>query len=207
MMNKRTRDLLHFLGFLLALFSNLRAQQPHEDPERRTLTNLKTFAVYAQVHVSPRATLDRIEESLLRGKLELAMRREGISVQAPGDVRDGSQAQISLVYLVLETGNDTAGRSGFAASSCLNASQLVTIPRLSRGRIEYTVAPTWSSCGMLVGDRDSFTASILRNADQQIARFLSDWRMVNKSRPAPPVITNPELGVGRRTGSSPDALK
>jgi hypothetical protein len=135
--------------------------------------------------------------------MESAMRREGISVQGPGDVRDGSQAQISLVYLVLETGNDTAGGSGFAASSCLQATQLVTIPRLSKGRITYTVAPTWSSCGMIVGARDSFRASILHNADQQIARFLSDWRMVNRSRPPPPVIANPELGF-RRSGGMTD---
>jgi hypothetical protein len=147
------------------------------------------------VHVSERATLERIDESLLRAKLELAMRREGISVQGPGDVRDGSQAQISLVYLVLETGNDAGREPGFAASSCLQASQLVTIPRLSKGRITYTVAPTWSSCGMIAGARESFTASILRNADQQIARFLDDWRVVNKSRPAAPVIGNPELGL------------
>jgi hypothetical protein len=194
-MNKRTRNLLNFLGFPLALVSNLRAQQPHDDPERRTLTNLRAFAVHAQVQVSQHATLDRIDESLLRAKVELAMRREGISVQGPGDVRDGSQAQISLVYLVLETGNDAGRETGFAASACLHASQLVTIPRLSAGRTTYAVAPTWSSCGMIVGARDSFRASILDNADEQIARFLSAWRAVNPSRPAPPVIANPELGL------------
>ena len=193
-MNKRTRNLLNCLGIPLALVGGLRAQQPDDDPERRSLTRLKTFAVHAQVHVSERATLERIDESLLRARMESAMRREGISVQGPGDVRDGSQAQISLVYLVLETGGDAGPETGFAASSCLQATQLVTIPRLSVGRITYTVAPTWSSCGMIVGGRESFRASILQNADQQIARFLSDWRKVNKSRPTPPVISNPELG-------------
>jgi hypothetical protein len=191
-MNKRTRNLLNFLGFPLALVSNLRAQQPDDDPERRTLTNLRAFAVHAQVQVSQHATLDRIDESLLRAKVELAMRREGISVQGPGDVRDGSQAEISLVYLVLETGSRAGGGTGFAASSCLQASQLVTVPRL--GAYHYATAPTWSSCGMIVGARDSFRASILDNADEQIARFLSAWRAVNPSRPAPPVIANPELG-------------
>jgi hypothetical protein len=194
-----TRNLL-LLGIPLALVSNLRAQQPDDDPERRSLARLKAFAVHAQVLVSARATLERIDESLLRAKMDSAMRREGISVQGPGDVRDGSQAQISLVYLVLETRNDAGQGTGFAASSCLQATQLVTIPRLSRGRITYTVAPTWSSCGMIVGSRESFRASILHNADQQIARFLSDWRMVNKSRPTPPVISNPELGFSRSGG-------
>src|SRR5688500_1800762 len=120
-MKKRTRNLLNLLGLPLALVSDLRAQQPGDDPDRRTLTRLRTFAVHVQVHVSGRATLERIDESLLRAKLDLAMRREGISVQGPGDVRDGSQAQISLVYLVLETGNDASQGTGFAASSCLQA--------------------------------------------------------------------------------------
>jgi hypothetical protein len=202
-MNKRTRNLLNLLGFPLALISNLPAQQLDDDPERRSLTNLRTFAVHAQVHLSEHATLERIDESLLRAKVELAMRREGISVQGAGDARDGSQAQISLMYLVLETGNDAGGGSGFAASSCLQATQLVTIPRLSVGRITYTVAPTWSSCGMIVGARDSFRANILHNADQQIARFLSDWRMVNRSRSSPPAIADPELGLSKSAGSRP----
>jgi hypothetical protein len=193
-MNTRTRNLLGLLGFSLALVSDLPAQQPDDDPKRRTLTHLRTFAVDAQVHVSPRATLDTIAESLLRARLEQAMRREGISVQGPGDVRDGSQAQLSLVYLVLETGSEAGGEAGFAASFCLQVSQLVTIPRL--GAYHYAMAPTWSSCGMIVGGRDSFRANIFQNADQQIARFLSEWRKVNPSRPAPaPTVTaNPELG-------------
>lgn len=199
-MTKQTRNLLTLLGIPLALVSSLRAQRPEDDPERRSLIRLRTFAVHAEVHVSKRAGLERIDESLLRAKLESAMRREGISVQGAGDVRDGSQAQISLEYLVLETGPDARGETGFAASSCLRATQLVTIPRLSVGRITYTMAPTWSSCGMIVGGRESFRASILHNADQQIDRFLSDWRKVNPARPAPPVISNPELGVGRTGG-------
>jgi hypothetical protein len=197
-----TRNLVSLLGIPLALVSHLGAQRPDDDPERRSLARLRAFAVHAQVHVSERATLERIDESLLRVRMESAMRREGISVQGPGDVRDGSQAQISLVYLVLETGNDAGGGSGFAASSCLQATQLVTIPRLSVGRTTYTVAPTWSSCGMIVGGRESFRATILSNADQQIARFLSDWRMVNKSRPTPPVVSNPELGFGWTGGKA-----
>jgi hypothetical protein len=197
-----TGNLVSSLMIPFGLVSHLGAQRPEDDPERRSLARLTTFAVHAQVQVSRRATLERIDESLLRAKVELAMRREGISVQGPGDVRDGSQAQISLVYLVLETGND-AGETGFAASSCLQATQLVTIPRLSVRRITYTMAETWSSCGMIVGARESFRTSILHNADQQIARFLSDWRMVNKSRGTPPVISNPELGF-RRSGGQAD---
>jgi hypothetical protein len=196
-MIKQTRNLLSLLWIPLVLASSLPAQELNADPERRSLTRLRTFAVHAQVLVSKRATLERIDESLLRARMESAMRREGISVQGPGDVRDGSQAQVSLVYLVLETGGDAGPETGFAASSCLQATQLVTIPRLSVGRITYTMAPTWSSCGMIVGGRESFRASILQNADQQIARFLSDWRKVNKSRPTPPVTSNPELGLRR----------
>jgi hypothetical protein len=201
-MNTWTRDFLQSLGLALVLTGTLRAQDFDADPERRSLTRLKTIAVHAQVLASQRATLERIDESLLRTKLESAMRREGISVQGPGDVRDGSQAQISLEYLVLETGQDADGQTGFAASSCLQVTQLVTIPRLSVGRITYSMAPTWSSCGMIVGARESFRASLLRNADQQVDRFLSDWRAVNKSRPTPPVIGNPELGfqAGRQDG-------
>jgi hypothetical protein len=193
-MNTRTSNLLALLGLSLALITDLPAQQPDDDPRRRTLTRLRAFAVDAQVHVSQRATLDTIDESLLRARLEQALRREGISVQGPGDVRDGSQAQLSLVYLVLETGREADGEAGFAASSCLQVSQLVKIPRL--GAYHYAMAPTWSSCGMMVGGRDSFRASIFRNADQQIARFLSEWRKVNPSRPAPaPTVTAyPELG-------------
>jgi hypothetical protein len=193
-MDKRTRNLLHLIGLPLALVSSLPAQQAGDDPERRTLASLRTFAVHARVQLSQQSTFEQIDETLLRAKVELALRREGISVQGPGDVRDGSQAQIRLVYLVLETGNDAGGETGFAASSCLQALQLVTIPRLSRGRTTYSVAPTWSSCGMIVGARDSYRAAILRNADEQIARFLDDWRAVNRSSPAPPVISNPELG-------------
>jgi hypothetical protein len=199
-MTKQTRNLLTLLGIPLALVSSLWAQRPEDDPERRSLIRLRTFAVHAQVLVSERATLERIDESLLRAKLESAMRREGISVQGAGDVRDGSQAQISLVYLVLETGGNAGPETGFAASSCLEATQLVTIPRLSVGRITYTMAPTWSSCGMLVGGRESFRASILHNADQQIDRFLNDWRKVNPARPAPPVISNPEVGLSVQPG-------
>ncbi|HZB27901.1 MAG TPA: hypothetical protein VE282_05000, partial [Gemmatimonadales bacterium] len=56
-------------------------------------------------------------------------------------------------------------------------------------------APTWSSCGMIVGGRESFRASILHNADQQIARFLSDWRKVN-----PAIGRSDGRAVGQRGG-------
>jgi hypothetical protein len=190
------RPLLSLLGFSLTLASGLPAQQPEADPKRRTLIRLRAFAVDAQVRLSPQATLEKIDESLLRVRLEQAMRREGISIQGSGDVRDGSQAQISLVYLVLETGSELDGTAGFAASSCLQLSQLVTIPRL--GAYHYAMAPTWSSCGMIVGGRDSFRASILQNADQQIARFLSDWRAVN------PALDRSDGRADGRTGGRVD---
>jgi hypothetical protein len=193
-MHTRTRNLLGLLGLPLAL-SSAGAQQP-TDPELRSLTNLKTFAVHAQVQVSRHAGLERIDESLVRAKLESAMRREGISVQGSGDVRDGSQAQISLVYLVIGTGYKESEATGFAASSCIQVWQLATIPRLSRGgRRTYSMAQTWRSCGMITGGRGAFRATVLRNADDQIERFLAAWRTVNRPRPSPPVISNPELGL------------
>ena len=200
----RRPNLLGLLGLPLALGSAA-AQQPN-GPELRSLAKLKSFAVYAQVQVSRHAALETIDESLLRDKLESAMRREGISVQASGDVRDGSQAQISLVYLVIGTGYEAGEATGFAASSCIQVLQLVMIPRFSRdGRKTYTMAETWRSCGMITGARRAFRASVLRNADDQIDRFLAAWRSVNRSSPAP-VPSNSELGssMGREGGKASD---
>jgi hypothetical protein len=161
-----------------------------------TLTGLSKFSVYAKVQLSRGTTLPRVDETLLRTRAELAMRQAGISILGSGDVRDGSAAQINLQYLVIAT-RDKAGREiGFAASACLHAVQTVSVPRLSvGGRLVYTMVPTWRSCGMLAGDDDSYRDTILRNADEQIARFLDAWRTVNRPRPAPPSRSTPELGI------------
>jgi hypothetical protein len=183
----------------LAVAFDLSAQQA-EDPQRVTLLGLRTIATHAQVRVAKRATLDPLDEGLLRTKLEQALRQEGITVQKAADVRDGSAAQISLVYVVISMGDESGAETRFAASSCLHASQYVRIPRLERGgRIAYTVAPTWSSCGIVAGDTGSYRDAILLNADEQIARFLDAWRSVNAPRPAPPVESQPELGLVRST--------
>jgi hypothetical protein len=187
---------LTLVGFSLVLAGNVLTQQLDDDPQRMTLTGLRTFAVYARVQLTQPATLQAIDETLLRAKMELALRREGISVVGRNDVRDGSGAHISLLYLVMET-RDKAGQAiGFAASSCLQAAQTVSVPRLSvGGRLAYTVVPTWRSCGLLAGGTDSYTNTILQNTDEQIARFLNAWRIVNPPRPAPPVPSTPELGI------------
>jgi hypothetical protein len=194
------KHLVNWFGFALALVSTLNGQQVADEPQRMTLTNLKTFAVHSNIQISKRATLAELDEDVLRTKIESAMQREGIVVQGADDVRDGSAAQVSLLYLVVQM-RDTAGNQfGFAASSCLHVSQMVRIPRLSvRGRITYTVAPTWSSCGIVVGDSASYKNRILQNADEQIARWLVAWRAVNKSPPRPPpAYANPQLGISRR---------
>jgi hypothetical protein len=190
------RSSLNLLGFSLALASNLLAQQTDAETQRASLTGLRTFAVYALVQLSDSATLPPVDESLLRAKLELALKRQGISVVGINDVRDGSGAHLSLLYLVLDT-RDRAGHSiRFAASSCIQAAQMVRIPRLTTAKhIAYTVVPTWRSCGLLVGDRDGYRATILQNADQQLARFLESWRGVNLPRPAPAPVASPELGI------------
>lgn len=91
------------------------------------------------------------------------MRQEGIVVQQDGDVRDGSAARVSLVYLVLPVEDEAGNEARFMASSCLHASQYVRIPRLEAGgRIAYTVAPTWSSCGLVAGDTAGYRETILR---------------------------------------------
>jgi hypothetical protein len=180
----------------LTLAGPLSAQQT-DDRQRMSLAGLRTFAVHAQVQVAGQATLEGIDETRLRDNMERAVRREGIVIQDGGDVRNGSAAQISLVYLVMSIRNEAGVQAGFAASSCLTASQYVRLPRQERGgRIIYTVAPTWSSCSMMVGDSDSYRDSILRNADGQIARFLKAWRSVNAPPPGAPVSSAPQLGLG-----------
>jgi hypothetical protein len=155
------------------------------------------------VQLAESATLQRIDEGLLRTRLEQAMQREGMAVDRSRDVRDGSAAQISLVYLVAETRNQTGQVTGYAASSCLHAAQIVSVPRLTTERhIAYAVVPTWRNCGLLVGDSASFREAIYRNADQQIARFLEAWRSVNIPRPVPAFPVNPELGVSLNDPSS-----
>ena len=182
------------LALSLALASNLSAQQS-EDPQRVTLLGLRTIATHAQVRVAREATLEPVEEELLRTRLDQAMRQEGITVQQHADVRDGSAAQISLVYVVISMSDGSGRETRFAASSCLHASQYVRIPRLEPGgRIAYTVAPTWSSCGIVAGDTGSYREAILLNADEQIARFLNAWRSVNAPRPAPPARSRPGSG-------------
>jgi len=191
------RSLLNLLGFSFALAGNLLAQQTDAETQRATLTGLRNFAVYARVQLSDSATLPAIDESLLRDKLESALKREGISVVGRNDVRDGSGAHLSLLYLVLDTRDRTGQSTAYAASSCIQAAQTVSIPRLTTAKyIAYTVVPTWRSCGLLVGGRDGYRDSILQNAGQQLARFLDAWRGVNLPLPAPPPPpATPELGI------------
>lgn len=204
-MKKLTRNIVYLVGFPLVLASNLCAQQPGEDHQRISLIGLRRFGVHAKVQVSEPARLQPFDEALLRSKMELAMRREGMVVLGPDDVRDGSAAQINLLYVVIQIRDKADHETGFAASSCLHISQTVRIPRLSvAGRITYAVASTWSSCGIMAGDNGSFSSQILQNADEQIARFLKAWRAVNKPSPAPPVLSTPELGVLGR--DRPDLL-
>jgi hypothetical protein len=171
------RSPLTAVGFMLALASQVLAQQANDDPQQMTLTGLKNFAVYARVQLSKGAKLPATDVNLLRTKMEQEIRRAGMSIVRGNDVRDGAGAHLSLLYLVLET-RDRAGRQiGFAAFSCLQAEQTVTVPRL--GRYAYAVVPTWRSCGVLMGDTGSYAGTIQRNVDEQIARFLDAWRAVN----------------------------
>ena len=187
------------LGLLLA--GNLSAQRIDSETQRATLTGLRSFAVHTRVQLLPSAALQRIEESVLRGRIEGALRREGISIETRNDVRDGSQASLELLYMVMET-RDTSGRSiGFAASSCLQVSQMVRIPRLTTPKhIAYAVVSTWQSCGLLVGDSASFRPTLLQNADEHITRFIDAWRSANAPPPHPrqrgPVALRPRLSPG-----------
>ncbi|MFL5459544.1 MAG: hypothetical protein ACJ8AY_02580 [Gemmatimonadales bacterium] len=172
------------------------AAQTEAETQRATLTGLRSFGVHASVQLSQGATLGRIEEKVLRDRIGDALRREGIVIQTRSDVRDGSQASLDLLYVVMQT-KDTAGHAlGFAASSCLQASQMVRIPRLTTPKhIAYAVVSTWRSCGLLVGDSASFGRTMLQNADQQLARFVEAWRRVNLPPPAPASPVSPETRV------------
>jgi hypothetical protein len=178
------RGLVGLGGLGLLLAGNLSAQRIDAETQRATLTGLRSFAVYARVQLPPSAALQRIEESVLRGRIEGALRREGISIETRNDVRDGSQASVDLLYMVMET-RDTSGRSiGFAASSCLQVSQMVRIPRLTTPKhIAYAVVSTWQSCGLLVGDSASFRPTLLQNADEHMTRLLDAWRFANAPPP------------------------
>jgi hypothetical protein len=178
------------LGFTLSLVNLLTAQQTTDDPQPASLAGLRRFAVHAQVQVAARASLPRVDLNLLETKLELAIRQEGLELQGPNDVRDGAAAQISLVYLVLAITDQAGHDAGFAASSCIHAAELVRIPRVIGNRtFTYTMAPTWSSCGMMVGDTASYRAKILENADEQISRFRTAWRGANEPVKQPEVAT------------------
>ena len=188
------RGLVGLGGLGLLLAGNLSAQRIDSETQRATLTGLRSFAVHARVQIPPSAAVQRIEESVLRGRIEGALRREGISMETRNDVRDGSQASLDLLYMVMET-RDTSGRSiGFAASSCLQVSQMVRIPRLTTLKhIAYAVVSTWQSCGLLVGDSASFRPTLLQNADEHIARFIDAWRFANAPPPHPVLPPSSEL--------------
>jgi len=183
------------LGILLLWVLHLAAQTEAET-QRATLIGLRSFGVHASVQLSQGATLEPIDERVLRARMEETLGREGIVIQTRSDIRDGSQASLDLLYVVMQT-KDTAGRAlGFAASSCLQASQMVRIPRLTTPKhIAYAVVSTWRSCGLLVGDSASFRATMVQNADQQLARFLEAWRRVNLPPSAPALPASPETRV------------
>ena len=163
------RSLVSIAGLGLVLAGNLSAQRIDAETQRATLTGLKNLAVYARVQLSQSATLQGIDESVLRSRIEGALRRERISIDTRNDVRDGSQASLDLLYMVMETKDKDGQTIGFAASSCLQASQMVRIPRLTTSKhIAYAVVSTWRSCGLLVGDTASFRPTVLQNADEHI---------------------------------------
>jgi hypothetical protein len=180
---------LQAFAFSLVQAGNLLAQ----DSQQMTLAGLKNFAVHAQVQLSGGTKLPPIDQNRLRSKMEQAIRQEGMTIVRGNDVRDGPGAHLSLLYIVIETRDRAGQEAGFAAFSCLQAEQTVSVPRL--GRYVYAVAATWRSCGIVAGDTQSYSGTIERNADKQIARFLAAWRMVNLPRPAPSVRSDPELGV------------
>jgi len=197
------RSSVMVLGLTLLRAADLAAQTEAET-QRATLTGLRSFGVHASVQLSQDATLERIDERVLRHRMEDALRREGIVIQTRGDVRDGSQASLDLLYVVLQT-RDTAGHAlGFAASSCLQASQMVRIPRLTTPKhIAYAVVSTWRSCGLVVGDSASFGPTMLQNTDQQLGRFLEAWRRVNLPPPTPASRVSPETQVSMELNRSP----
>jgi hypothetical protein len=192
------RSLLPAAGISLTLAGNLSSQQIVSDPGKLTLTGLRNFAVYARVQLSGKATLPPIDEDALRSKMEQLIRREGMTVVQNDDVRDGPGAHLSLLYLVLETRDRKGQQAGFAAFSCIQAEQTVSVVRL--GRYAYAVVPTWRSCGVLTGNTEAYRVTLERNVDEQIARFLEAWRSVN-GRPQPS-SPNPEIGMGNSLQSS-----
>jgi hypothetical protein len=190
------RGALNLAGLWLALAGTVFAQQGDGETQRMTLTGLRKFAVYAKVQLAQGAVLERVDEILLRSRMERAVKEAGIAVVRETDVRDGAAASLSLLYLVSETRDRNGRETGFAVSSCLQAAQIVRIPRLTTiKRFVYTVVPTWRSCGLLVGNSEAYSSAILQNADEQIARFLDAWRTVNAPSPASPVPSTPELGM------------
>jgi hypothetical protein len=196
----RTR--LIILGLSLGLAARLAAQTEAET-QRATLTGLRTFAVYARVQLPDSATLPRVDERVLRKRIEDALLREGILIQNRNDVRDGSQASLDLLYMVMQTKDPNGHALGFAASSCLQASQMVRIPRLTTPKhIAYAVVSTWRSCGLLAGNSAGYRENILQNADQQLTRFLEAWRRVNLPPPAPASPVGPETRVSLELGGA-----
>ena len=186
------RASVSLVGLSLALTAVLPAQQSDDDPQRRTLTGLRSFAVTARVQVSDPASLPQVDEALLRSRLENAIRHAGISVQGPNDVRNGTQAEVGLHYLVVGMRDPWGRENRFAASSCVEASQLVRLQRdTASGAPVYAVVTTWRSCGLLVGDNVSFSGAILRNADEQIARFIEAYRRANATRRPRPATERP----------------
>ncbi len=146
------------------------------------------------MQLSQGATLQRVDEGLLRSKIEQALRREGLIIDQAGDVRDGSQASLDLLFMVMETRGRKEQPPGFVASACLQASQMVRIPRLTTPkRIAYAVVSTWRSCGLLAGDSASYGATILHAADEHITRFMDAWRFANAPPPEPGSVALPEL--------------
>ena len=175
------------VGLFLTLSAVLSAQQSDDDPQQKTLNGLRIFAVHARVQLSDPAALPAVDEALLRSRLEDAIQRAGMQVQKANDVRNGTQAEVGLQYLVVSTRDQWGRTSRFAASSCIEVSQLVRLQRITpTGAPVYAVVPTWRKCGMLVGDNVSFSGTILRNADEQIARFIGAWRMANAPRRTAP---------------------
>jgi hypothetical protein len=185
-------SLLTAVGLSLALAGSLSSQQIVTDPQKMTLVGLKNFAVYARVQLSGKATLPLIDESELKNKMEQIIRREGMTIVRDNDVRDGPGAHLSLLYLVLETRDRKGQQTGFAAFSCIQAEQTVSVTRL--GRYAYAVVPTWRSCGVLTGNTEAYRVTLERNVDEQLGRFLEAWRSVNAPRPQPS-SPNPELGM------------
>ena len=80
------RSSIVVLGILLLRPPHLAAQTEAET-QRATLTGLRSFGVHASVQLSQGATLEPIEERVLRARVEDALRREGIVIQSPSGVQ------------------------------------------------------------------------------------------------------------------------